>query len=187
MVPSILAALNGFVLLIVPASLAGAVIETLIPGENQTWLSRLRAIPIWAIFITLGVSLGAALAWCWGELHVRPLVQLDLRKTTAAKDWPTLILAFTVYPALSAFIYDFFYYWFHRLQHKNRMAWRVHAVHHSIEELNAFNDYHHWARTCPKVSVYPDSDEPAYRYSGSDRGRLLDTNPLLWSNDPCKF
>ena len=24
------------------------------------------------------------------------------------------------------------------------MAWRVHAVHHSIEELNAFNDYHHW-------------------------------------------
>jgi sterol desaturase/sphingolipid hydroxylase (fatty acid hydroxylase superfamily) len=36
---------------------------------------------------------------------------------------------------------DFFFYWMHRAQHA--WFWRFHAVHHSIEDLNAIASYHH--------------------------------------------
>ena len=39
---------------------------------------------------------------------------------------------------------DFFYYWYHRAQHTIPFLWRFHAVHHSIEDLNATNCSHHW-------------------------------------------
>jgi sterol desaturase/sphingolipid hydroxylase (fatty acid hydroxylase superfamily) len=36
-------------------------------------------------------------------------------------------------------VYDFLYYRFHRILHNITVLWRVHSVHHSIEELNAVN------------------------------------------------
>jgi sterol desaturase/sphingolipid hydroxylase (fatty acid hydroxylase superfamily) len=54
-----------------------------------------------------------------------------------------LLLGFTVIPLLAAFVSDLFYYWFHRAQHALGLLWRFHAVHHSIEELNCFNEWHH--------------------------------------------
>lgn len=47
-------------------------------------------------------------------------------------------------PIVSLFISDFFYYWFHRFQHKIPLLWKFHSVHHSITEINALNSYHHW-------------------------------------------
>jgi sterol desaturase/sphingolipid hydroxylase (fatty acid hydroxylase superfamily) len=37
---------------------------------------------------------------------------------------------------LAIFIYDFVYYWYHRLYHKIPMLWRMHRLHHSPEKLN---------------------------------------------------
>jgi sterol desaturase/sphingolipid hydroxylase (fatty acid hydroxylase superfamily) len=34
------------------------------------------------------------------------------------------------------FVFDFFYYWFHRLQHTNRWLWEQHKLHHTDEALN---------------------------------------------------
>jgi len=44
---------------------------------------------------------------------------------------------------LNMFVYDFFYYWFHRLQHTCPPLWRLHAVHHSIKNLNSVMSFHH--------------------------------------------
>ncbi len=121
-------------------SLVGILVEILIPGEKQSWTSRLRAIPIWAIYILIGLGISALLQYCLGLLHIHPLVLIDLRKTTGSKDVLTAIVAYTVLPCVGFLVYDFLYYWFHRILHNITVLWRVHSIHHSIEELNAVND-----------------------------------------------
>jgi len=40
---------------------------------------------------------------------------------------------------------DFFYYWFHRLQHASKWLWAEHALHHSEEQVNVTTSIrHHW-------------------------------------------
>ena len=36
-----------------------------------------------------------------------------------------------------AFVYDFFYYWWHRAEHRFLPLWHIHAVHHSDQHMNA--------------------------------------------------
>ena len=46
--------------------------------------------------------------------------------------------------ALAALVaYDFIDYWVHRAQHRFAFLWRFHAVHHSLEDLDALNSYSH--------------------------------------------
>lgn len=129
--------------LLIIASLAGTVLELLIPGEEQSLKSRLRAIPRWTLYIVVGTTIGEFARMGWLALGIKPLIVADLRDTIKSSQWWLVILGYTVLPALSLFIFDFFYYWFHRLQHRQRTLWKVHAVHHSLEELNAVNNYHH--------------------------------------------
>lgn len=42
--------------------------------------------------------------------------------------WLSLIVAFVVY--------DFFYYWFHRISHERKIFWASHVAHHQSEEYN---------------------------------------------------
>src|SRR5260221_12014732 len=74
-----------FLWYVFPATLAGIVVEILIPGEKQSWTSRLRAISIWAVYILIGVSVSAVLQYCLGLLHIHPLVLIDLGKTAGSK------------------------------------------------------------------------------------------------------
>jgi sterol desaturase/sphingolipid hydroxylase (fatty acid hydroxylase superfamily) len=47
--------------------------------------------------------------------------------------------------ALFIFLSDFFYYWWHRLQHRVPVFWDQHAVHHSDETVNAITAVRqHW-------------------------------------------
>ena len=39
---------------------------------------------------------------------------------------------------------DFFGYWFHRLEHKLPFLWKFHSTHHSLVDINIFNQYGHW-------------------------------------------
>lgn len=48
---------QAWLYMIIGASLAGTALELLIPGEKQSLMSRLRAIPCWILFIFLGVSI----------------------------------------------------------------------------------------------------------------------------------
>lgn len=38
---------------------------------------------------------------------------------------------------IATFIADFFYYWFHRTLHHNRVLWQMHLLHHSDEQMTA--------------------------------------------------
>ena len=43
------------------------------------------------------------------------------------------------------FIHDFFYYWFHRAQHRFPFAWPLHKLHHADESVNVTTSLrHHW-------------------------------------------
>jgi sterol desaturase/sphingolipid hydroxylase (fatty acid hydroxylase superfamily) len=103
-------------------------LELLWPRDRQSTLSRLRGAVFWSIATVVNgfVAVGATLAF--RAVGVRPLVVLDL-------SWTPLGLIAVV------LIGDLFFYWMHRAQHT--LLWRFHAVHHSIEELNAVSSYHH--------------------------------------------
>lgn len=46
------------------------------------------------------------------------------------------------------FIFDFFYYWLHRAQHKIPWLWAQHKIHHSDTSLNVTSaNRHHWLET----------------------------------------
>ena len=117
--------------------------ELLIPGEKQTVSSRLRGLCFTALSLAAAV-LGTRLAQqIMKAAGLNPLLQLDLSATVHSDNLTVVILGYTVVPILGIFAYDVGYYFFHRLQHRSPFLWRYHAVHHSIEELNAFNAYHH--------------------------------------------
>lgn len=54
---------------------------------------------------------------------------------------PLLINIFLI--VLALLIFDFFYYWFHRMQHTVSFFWEFHKTHHSIVNLNSIVSYHH--------------------------------------------
>ena len=42
-------------------------------------------------------------------------------------------------------VFDFFYYWWHRLQHEHPFFWRIHKLHHIDPQLNVSTNWrHHW-------------------------------------------
>jgi sterol desaturase/sphingolipid hydroxylase (fatty acid hydroxylase superfamily) len=66
----------------------------------------------------LGVG-GAVFAFAASELNLRLLPE---------KSWLTFAIAFV--------LYDFCYYWMHRLHHEYKFLWATHVVHHHGEEFN---------------------------------------------------
>lgn len=54
---------------------------------------------------------------------------------------PSPLLALVVY----LLVFDFFYYWFHRLQHTSTLLWAQHRLHHTETHLNVTTtNRHHW-------------------------------------------
>ena len=51
-----------------------------------------------------------------------------------------------VFPILYMLVLGFFEYWLHRALHDVPLLWRLHAVHHQIEHMNAARSYSHWAQ-----------------------------------------
>lgn len=96
-----------------------------IASSRNGWRVRYRPILYALIYIPLGTLITAAMA----VGGIRPLSYGA--GTTALYIIAGLLLA------------DFIYYWFHRLQHAAPALWRLHAVHHSIEEFGPLAGYHH--------------------------------------------
>lgn len=52
------------------------------------------------------------------------------------------------------FIFDFFYYWFHRAQHEFPLLWAQHQIHHSERSLNVTSgNRHHWLEEVMRAFV----------------------------------
>jgi sterol desaturase/sphingolipid hydroxylase (fatty acid hydroxylase superfamily) len=141
--PDIIGSILAFAANTAGASVIGTFLEILIPGEKQSWASRWRGMLFWVVYILVGSGIAFSIQALFGPLRLHPLLYVDLSAATGTKSLLYAIVAYTVFPALSFFVADFFYYWMHRLQHGLGVLWRAHAVHHAIEELNAINNYHH--------------------------------------------
>lgn len=109
--------------------------------EPDSIAARMSGMSFWMISLPLSAILSVGLSAVIAALDIRPLVTLPI---FAATRWAGP-LATLVAILLGAVFNDFFFYWYHRIQH--RWLWRFHAVHHSIRDLNAVNSYHHISET----------------------------------------
>ena len=107
------------------------------PRERHSLRLRLLGVGFWAVLLALSFASALLLMFMWQALGVRPLFTIPSVQALAGGPVAAAILG----AVMAAVIHDFFFYWCHRIQH--RWLWRWHAVHHSIEELNAVNSYHH--------------------------------------------
>jgi sterol desaturase/sphingolipid hydroxylase (fatty acid hydroxylase superfamily) len=56
--------------------------------------------------------------------------------------------------ALFVFVYDFFYYWHHRMQHALPAFWLTHKIHHSDENMGVSTAYkHHWTDDAARTAT----------------------------------
>ena len=127
----LLSSIVVFAIVNIPLMLA----ERLWPGTNSR-RNYLDGAKFWLIFIVV--------TYCWskiaillsGMLQSAPLIAWKIQSDRGAAVVALGIL-------LPVFVFDLFYYWFHRAQHYFAGLWRFHRVHHSIVNLNCLNSYHH--------------------------------------------
>ena len=116
------------------------VLETWIPAEpGQGWRGRARNLVYLAIFKLLGLG-GIALWYALGPVFVMTLQE------------PSGIarLLFVITNLLAI---DFFYYWYHRAQHRFSFLWAIHELHHADAELNATSSYRTYWLEAPVQTI----------------------------------
>ncbi|MEN3746109.1 sterol desaturase family protein [Sphingomonas sp. HF-S3] len=111
------------------------IVEVLVPRERQTLRCRISGLIFWAIWLPTSTLIFSGFRQFWAMAGIGPVVSIPLEFEWAGP--AALILS----PIAAAAVYDFFFYWCHRFQHK--FLWRFHSVHHSIQDLNSVNSYHH--------------------------------------------
>lgn len=94
-----------------------------------------KSLSFWSIAIPVSAILEIGLGILWHNIGIKPFVELSM--TSGVPNFLYTIAAIAVLILYE----DFFFYWYHRVQH--RWLWRWHSVHHSIRSLNAVNSYHH--------------------------------------------
>jgi len=66
------------------------------------------------------------------DFIIKPIDNLwGLSSLHLVTDWPL-----TVQVLFFLITHDFYIYWFHRAQHKNKILWRTHEAHHSVKEVD---------------------------------------------------
>lgn len=106
------------------------------PRERHALRTRVLGIAYWAVSIAFSLLLAKGLSVAWRFVGVEPLLALPRLDLPGAP-----LVAGIAAGIMAAAVHDFFFYWYHRAQH--RWLWRWHAVHHSVRHLNAVNSYHH--------------------------------------------
>ncbi|AFT90608.1 sterol desaturase family protein [Paraburkholderia phenoliruptrix] len=133
---------KSFKLVAIFATLCVA-LEVIFPAYRYSFASYVRGVRNWIIRIGLGAIVwhGYAVGLEW--LGVEPLLTVNFA-TLLHSDNAIINVGFAVLSGvLVAIAGDFFYYWMHRAQHAVPFMWRMHATHHSIRELTAWNCNHH--------------------------------------------
>ncbi|MEM5343641.1 sterol desaturase family protein [Paraburkholderia azotifigens] len=133
---------NSFKLVAVFATVCVA-LELVFPAYRYSFASYLRGVRNWIIRIGFGALIWHLYAVGLQWLGVKPLLTVDFG-TLLHSDNPIVGAIMGVLSGiLVAIAGDFFYYWMHRAQHAIPLLWRMHATHHSIRELTAWNCNHH--------------------------------------------
>jgi sterol desaturase/sphingolipid hydroxylase (fatty acid hydroxylase superfamily) len=113
-------------LLVVPALL---VLERVRPVHKTPWAHYLFGVTYWICNLLLLAVVGPLLA-SWLAVGVQALGfgLIDLRSFGIEGIWGAVLALLVV-----TFITDFFFYWFHRTLHGNKVLWQAHLLHHSDE------------------------------------------------------
>lgn len=78
------------------------------------------------------------------------LRSLDFEPLLSADDLGSMLV---VFPIIYMIFIGFFEYWLHRALHDIPILWRLHAIHHQIEGMNAARSYSHWAQDAVYLAV----------------------------------
>jgi len=118
-------------------------LERLLPAYRNPKIQELAAdVRANLVFFFLNPVALFSGGWLSGEIakHLGgPVLRADLT-LVGIDPVSKFVLAFVPF-----FVYDFFYYWFHRSQHAWPWLWQVHRLHHSEHCLNVTtNNRHHW-------------------------------------------
>lgn len=158
------------------------VFELVNPRERIPLGRRVVGMAFWTVSLLASTLVATVIGAGAASLHVKPLLTLPL---FAAVQWagPAAAICAVV---LAAIFNDFFFYCYHRIQH--RWLWRFHAVHHSIRDLSAVNSYHHVSEAlvglllaAPTALVVADPG-PALPFFG-----LFLYLHIVWIHSPTRF
>lgn len=78
------------------------------------------------------------------------LYRFEIKPLLSADDLGPMLIAF---PVVYMLVIGFFEYWLHRALHDVPALWRLHAIHHQIEDMNAARSYSHWAQDALYLAV----------------------------------
>lgn len=123
------------------------VAEILLPTEPQPLGSRLKGIGYWALLVPAFAIMAELWRVLWIVTGLQPVITVPADRLLSLAGPAAPVLAMLI----AAVFHDFFFYWFHRAQH--RFLWRFHAVHHSIERMNAVNSYHHLSEALMQTAL----------------------------------
>lgn len=157
--------------------------ELLNPRERHSLRLRLLGVGFWAVLLAMSFVLAVMLALAWRALGVQPLFAIPSMQAMVGGG----LMAAVTGGVIAAVIHDFFFYWCHRIQH--RWLWRWHAVHHSIEELNAVNSYHHPGETIISLLLLqlPMSLLVSVAHPGSAIVNLVLFCHIVWIHSPTRM
>lgn len=114
-------------------------VEQILPVERIIEGRGLLVNCVAGFFYLFGVTLSSLIV---GSLLLH--VQVGRISAFAVSDGGSLAKAFGLSFCVMA-MRDFFYYWFHRLQHRSKWLWAEHALHHADEHMNITTSVrHHW-------------------------------------------
>lgn len=108
--------------------------------SRRQWLLHLRVGAFFS-FSSLVIGTLVTTAVATAAAALRPHFHLGLIDLRFATGKGIVALAGAV--ILSILIGDFFFYWYHRLEHKSKWLWQVHKLHHMDQELDVLTDVRH--------------------------------------------
>src|SRR5262249_52196351 len=142
MLTQIFAAIQEYAWRIIWVGSVLTALEVLVPQVRYSIITRLRSLAFWSVYVLITVSALTIFNTMWATLGVRPWIVLHIG------DWFNYphfrAFGLVAAPILAAILTEFFYYWFHRMQHAVPFFWRFHSVHHSLQEMSAWNCNHHF-------------------------------------------
>lgn len=100
-----------------------------------------RALWFWAMYLPVAWGSSVVAGHILGVLGIQPLLQGHL--DAWALSGPVRFAANVGLLLAGMVLFDFFYYWLHRMQHRSAFLWRFHQTHHANRYINALSCYHH--------------------------------------------
>jgi sterol desaturase/sphingolipid hydroxylase (fatty acid hydroxylase superfamily) len=119
-------------------------------GPHKSTNANVINLQVSALYVITTVLAGGIAALLAGALNRRfHLGWIDLRFATDKG-----LLSLCAATLLAYLLFDFFYYWFHRLQHALPILWQEHKFHHMDEQLSALTTVRqHWLEDFLRIPV----------------------------------